>query len=496
MEYIDLNLKNYPNTKDKSIAHGLNSLIRYAVLLNYAPNLYDDLTISYDENNQILKIITKRGVIATRNFIYNDLGAGPYLLRNAISSLSFNNINLSFSSSEGDFNVIVKDKLDLQEKIPCIFVAKEPKAASDHWVSLKDLDNIKTDPSDNSGTTIIAHPINIADLKAIKNQFSFLQTHDKIVNAKYDRLLVSNKHELNWIYLNGAKTTYDLQDQDLNKVHLIYSYVFDYKYRVLIGKQDEYRNNDELITAILANLSEEDQKKYLPTIFNNENSWEWRYSLVQELVTNIMWHWNPDQYLIYCEAEPYPQFIQIAKQANKTLVKLNEQAYWYLRRQGVNTLYVWVQKYMNSHYNASNDEIRWNEETGKHLNFEEKTNIRMLAQFINDIFVPSYPHLKQAWDKLQLNYLYIAVFTNLPDDKGMYWREARAGLINRKNLIHVPDLFIAGKKILYETAPNLDYEEFSNKWLEALLNFMLDKEAKQQKAINNHKKINQKKKPS
>ena len=95
---------------------------------------------------------------------------------------------------------------------------------------------------------------------------------------------------------------------------------------------------------------------------------------------------------------------------------------------------------------------------------------------------------------MQLNYLYIAVFTNLPDDKGMYWREARAGLINRKNLIHVPDLFIASKKILYETAPNLDYEEFSNKWLEALLNFMLDKEAKQQKAINNHKKINQKKK--
>ena len=30
-------------------------------------------------------------------------------------------------------------------------------------------------------------------------------------------------------------------------------------------------------------------------------------------------------------------------------------------------------------------------------------------------------------------------------------------------LINTADLFIAGKKILYETAPQLDYEEFSNK---------------------------------
>ena len=72
MEYIDLNLKNYPNSIDKSIPTGLYYLISYAVLLNYAPNKYDDLDLSYDENNQTLKITTHRGVISTKNFLYND----------------------------------------------------------------------------------------------------------------------------------------------------------------------------------------------------------------------------------------------------------------------------------------------------------------------------------------------------------------------------------------------------------------------------------------
>ena len=85
---VDLNLKNYPNTRNKSIPYGLSSLIRYAILLNYAPNLYDDLELSYDENNQMLKIITKRGSIATRDFIYNDLSYSSYLLRNARGSPS------------------------------------------------------------------------------------------------------------------------------------------------------------------------------------------------------------------------------------------------------------------------------------------------------------------------------------------------------------------------------------------------------------------------
>ncbi|MBO7084387.1 hypothetical protein J6W20_00360 [bacterium] len=72
MEYIDLNLKNYPNSIDKSLPAGLYDLISYAILLNYAPNKYDDLDLSYDENNQTLKITTHRGVIGAKNFLYND----------------------------------------------------------------------------------------------------------------------------------------------------------------------------------------------------------------------------------------------------------------------------------------------------------------------------------------------------------------------------------------------------------------------------------------
>lgn len=497
MEFIDLNLKNYPNTRNKSIPYGLNSLIRYAILLNYAPNLYDDLELSYDENNQMLKIITKRGSIATRDFIYNDLSYSSYLLRNAISNLSFNNINISFSSSEGNFNVVIKDKLDIQEKISCIFIARQPKETTDHWISLKDLDNNANQPSNqiNNGTTITVHPVNILDLKAIKNQFSFLQTYQAVIKTKYDKLLIAKNDELNWIYLNGAKMDAGLEDQALNKTRLIYSYDFDYKYRVNVGKQYEYDHNDEIIVAILASLSEQDQKQYFPAIFNNEKSLEWKYVMVQELITMNMCKFNPEQYLIYCETEPYPQFMQIAKDANKTLVKLSEQAYWYLRKQQVNSLYAWVQTYMRSHYTSSNDEVRWNKETGQHLNYEEYENIKTLDQFIND-FVLTYPKLKEAWDKMNLPHLYIAVFSQLPDDKGFFWREAKAGLINRKNLINTADLFIAGKKIAYETAPQLDYEEFSNKWSEALINYFISKEANLRKNNNYHKKINQKKKPS
>ncbi|MBO7084388.1 hypothetical protein J6W20_00365 [bacterium] len=48
------------------------------------------------------------------------------MLRNAISLFSFNDVSLTFTSSEGIFKVIVRDKQDLQETIPSIFISKEP----------------------------------------------------------------------------------------------------------------------------------------------------------------------------------------------------------------------------------------------------------------------------------------------------------------------------------------------------------------------------------
>ena len=489
MEYIDLNLKNYPNSIDKSIHTGLYYLISYAVLLNYAPNKYDDLDLSYDENNQTLKITTRRGVICTKNFLYNDEWYTNWLLRNAISLFSFNDINLTFSSSEGIFKVIVKDKEDLQETIPSIFISKEPVVTTANWIPLKNLDEQTLDnDAVVNGTTILVHPISLLDLKQGKDNFSFLKSYQTIINTKENKLLVPLANNLSFIYLNGAKQPkFEVPNQNLNSIHLIYGYDFDMHHQYLTHTENYFQSLGDIMSAVLSGLNEAQQRTYFPAIFNNSLSYEWLASNVQIIVTLAMNKFNPNQYLIYHDGYEYHDFWDIAKKAGKILVKAKDKAFEYLEGQRVPTLYSFVQNYMNFQYPPAKNEAR-------NLNFEERTNLKMLANFV-DNFVNDYPELKETWKRLELNKLYFAIFSDYPNPYGTYWKEYKVAIIVRKNLINMADLLIAGKEIVYQTC-HLDLDQFNNKWLEATINYFVNKCNDLKNDIKNNKKWVQKKKPS
>ena len=487
MEYIDLNLKNYPNTFDRTIPAGLNFLINFAILLNYANNKYDDLDLSYDENSQTLKIITHRGVISTNNFLYNDTSYNNWLLRNAISSLAFNDVSLSFTSSEGIFKVVIKDKQDLSEQIPSIFVSKQDVKLTTNWISLKDFaDQVNNNAT--AKTTIIAHPISLLDLKQVIPNFSFLQSYQAIINTKNNKLLVPKQNELTYIYLNGVRNAdFDAGKQDLNKVHLIYGYDFDMHLQYLNNTQDDFQTNGRIMSKVLEELDEQQAKTYFPAIFNNPNSYEWGSYLVQDIVTLAMNKFFPNQYLIYHDGYEYHDFWDIAKQAGKTVVHVKNEAFNYLENEGVRTLYDFVQEYMNKQYPPSKNE-------SNNLNFEEYNNFKLLNTFI-DNFVANYPELKEAWKKIELNKLFIAVFSNYPNPYGTFWKEYKIGILVRKNLINLADLLIAGKEIIYQTC-NLDRDQFDNKWLEATIDYFMNQCNDLKEALKNSKQAIQNKKPS
>ena len=489
MEYIDLNLKNYPNSIDKSLPAGLYDLISYAILLNYAPNKYDDLDLSYDENNQTLKITTHRGVIGAKNFLYNDEWYANWLLRNAISLFSFNDVSLTFTSSEGIFKVIVRDKQDLQETIPSIFISKEPVVTTANWIPLKDFDEQIADHDlTTSGTTILVHPISLLDLQEIKDSFSFLKSYQTVVNTLNNKLLVPKPNNLSFIYLNGARQQkYEVQNQNLNSIHLIYGYDFDLHQKYLNHTENDFQSLGDIMSAVLSELNETQQRTYFPAIFNNSQSYEWLASSVQIIVTLAMNKFNPHQYLIYHEGYEYRNFWDIAKKAGKILVKVKDKAFDYLQGEGVTTLYSFVQNYMNFQYPPSKNEAR-------NLNFEERTNLKILANFV-DNFVNDYPELKETWKKLELNRLYFAVFSDYPNPYGTYWKEYKIAIIVRKNLINMADLLIAGKEIVYQTC-NLNPDQFNNKWLEATINYFVNKCNDMKNELKNNKKVVQEKKPS
>lgn len=489
MEYLDLNLKNYPNATDKSIPQGLYFIISYAVLLNYAKNKYDDLDLSYDENNQTLKITTKRGVIGVKNFVRNDTQYLNWALLNAISSLTFNDVNLTFSTSEGIFQVIVKDKENIEEKIPSIFISKQDLSAKNNWIPLKTFtEQLTTNSTVINGTTITLHPVSILDLQQVKQSFTFLQSYQVIINTTNNKLLIPKPNEFTYIYLNGIwHSEHDVGNQDLNGMHLIYGYDFDMHQQYLNGTQNDYNNNGSIMAEVLSGLSLEDQKKFFPAIFNNENSYEWSSRMVQGLVTIAMNKFFPNQYLIYKEDEQYRDFWDIAKKAGKTLVKVRNDAYSYLADQDVPTLYYFVQTYMNEQYSPVKNEVR-------NLNFEERNNLKTLGYFI-DNFVNNYPELKAIWKKQDLTRLYIAVFSNYPNQYGTYWKLNRIGIINRKNLINMADLLVAGKQIVYESC-DLPKDQFDNKWLDATITYFMNKNNELKNALKNNKKWVQKKKPS
>ena len=488
MEFLDLNLKNYPMTEDKSIPQGLYFLIAYAVLLNYAKNKYDDLDLSYDENSQTLKITTKRGIIASKNFLNNFAQYTNWTLANAISVLTFNDVNITFSTNEAIYKVIVKDKEDLTEKIPAIFISKQDINPTNNWISLRNFneENAFNDTLGN-GTTITLRPISILDLQTIKPSFSFLQAYQAIINTSNHKLLIPKENELTSIFLNGVwHREHEVGNQDLNGVHLIYGYDFDMHQQYLNNTQSDFNTNGSIMAEILGELSIEDQRKYYPAIFNNEQSYEWSSRMVQGLVTITMNKFYPNQYLIYKDDE-YHDFFEIAKKAGKTLVKVRADAYSYLVDHGIKTLYYFVQEYMNEQYSPAKNEIR-------NLNFEERSNLKTLSYFI-DNFANNYPELKAAWKKQDFNRLYLAVFSAYPNQYGTYWPENRIGIINRKNLINMNDLLIAGKEIVYASC-NLPKDQFDNKWLDATITYFMNKCNDLKSAIKNNKKWVQKKKPS
>ena len=456
---IDLNIF-CVDDENKSSLQAILSLVNNNDAKLTPSNQGDLLTIEYEPVNQILKLNLKHWAIRSEYFINQAYNQAEFLfsLLDATAILVAKGYHLSFKSKFGTLIPYLKQKTGISTIMPTLYLNCQSAHATKNYVNLKDIFN--DDGNDDVGTIITIAPVSLPLLNAIKNHLSFYQDWKQVIKTSKGDLLIPNPDTPHTVYLN----TIDLSNE-LAVSNLSFLYSYDVTINSLATSNDMDLNEQllEAIYLVLSSLTKQEKKFIYPTIFNNEKAKEWTFSKIQVLLTNYFNQLNPGQYVLCAnDDKPFSDYLELVKNANKTVIKVNNDAYYELIKNDVDSIYISANKLIKDNYLPPflNDD----------LTFKQVNNLNLLIGFM-DYFQAHYEPFAKLLAKEQIPYLYWVVISNYPFNTGTYSWKLHECLIDEKNLTNLATLFETACDIVWRYSIDWNYKDFRDAWLKCTIDF-------------------------
>lgn len=458
MQYIDLNIA--PSKfQAESLQDALASLISNDVIHPIFPDYYQTVKVEYDEDTQELKITHQQFNLVPGDFVQqeNTQNLPTDSLRISIAILLSRNIKLTFTSNAGTFIPIVKQKEGINEPLPNVYIQYESKIRTSNANNLKELYNNESIPI--NSTIISVYPVAPNLVQSLQTDFCYLKQWKLIYSTRCGNLLITNHHEVNDVYINGLKASFN------EKINCSLAYSYDINplsVNINLDEDQAIELIDEAIIKILSNLNTEDKKQIYPTLLNNEKSYEWSISKVQELILLFMNKLIPNRYVIYCDKFIDEASLMLVEEANKTLVKINDDIFPTLSEKIHDFLYV-SQQVIASKYLPLiiNDD----------LTFKQQNNLNLLDKFL-EILANNYQAFSECMQQYHVDKFSWLVIENYPDHWGTYSFKENAFFIDEKNLDNLSDLFACAAQIIWKLFWKLDKQEFMHEWWKNSISFL------------------------
>ena len=455
MEYFDLNIQPALLNSNK-IVESLKYLIHNAIKQSPQLEYQQNAIVEYDENTKTLKIKDEGVGIKLIDFI-SHLDANKdnitNHLRNAISILMANKIDLTIKSNFGTFTPIIRNKEGINEQIPSIFIAYEKPT---------DLANDENKSHSTHGTVITLHPIKKQVFGNLKPIFSFLQQWSKILPTNYGTLLVG-KAATNY-YVNGVNFSHLEDDEYRWHHHLAYSYDFNNE------ANNKSKNVLEIINKILQEINDQDKEAIYEKIIGDFRSFEWNYEPIINTIVKYLTNLTTSKYVIAMLLQKNVSLEKYAKQKNIKIIWIKkEKIFDNLVNAGIKT----IDDLNENKTGELVDDSLFNFIAVSKLNKQEKTNWTILKDFLKTFFSKS-EHAQVSLNEANLSIdevikaIKIAQQDNIPincNDFDHNW-----AILDRRFLTDT-------KGELFQQAANLvcdlihdDFGEFMKAWNDMLVN--------------------------
>lgn len=465
MKTIDLNI--CPSKfQNENIHEALCALIYNNVIQPLQTTWQQNIKVAYDEVSQELKIINDDFNLIPSYFVQQEPknDAQTYDFNEAIAILLARNFTITFTSNFGIFKLIVKQKEGINDPLPNVYIEYEENDAITSWNNLKDLYNNQL--SNQTKTTITISPVATNLAIYLQKSFCYLQNWKQIYKTPAGNLLIANQNIINDLYLEGVKTSFNSKIS----IPLIYNYDVSISKDFSDPNDVDFNTVNKFIASILIKLTNEDKKQIYPNLLNNLNSYEWTISKVQEDIITFFNHQTKDQYVIYSDNNQDERYVSLIKEFKKTLIKVNEDVYETLCNQVPNINKVGqeliCQKYFNKYINED-------------LSLSELNNLNLLDQFIV-YFANHFMLFKHCLQQHKLDKLTWLVYDDFEGNSGIYNFIGECGMIARKNLSNLGNLFDVGCKITSQFASSINPQDFENAWLVNSINFLTNYKVKKE----------------
>lgn len=459
---LNINLNYFQKLKDDEVVKAICTCFNNEYTSPATFNHLKELNIEYDFSSQTLKITNKRWSVIATNFVlssYFNKNNNKFL--SALIHLMVNNYHLEIRSKFGKFTPYINQKQGLQTPFSTVHVQVEnAEIDSTNSTNLKDVfneDKIKCD----DWTVVTISPINEKLVEDLKNHLSWTSEWKEILHSYDDYLLINKSRKFNVIYLNGCELNFYREWTP----KLLYSYDIGSSF---MDNVNEYHDDDwyteRALWLILEGLSDDDKKKIYPTILNNKKCLEWSYPKIQKLIIRFLNEQDPNQYVIYNEDLPMPnEQIELVKQANKIVIKLDEDVYNEIKDE-VPNIYkcfqqILIDKFCN--HQVNDDE----------LSSSEKNNVKLLKEFLI-YFTNHYEPLRKELAKDDLDTLPIIIVSGYPNGTGAFSFFENKVIIDRSNLHDLGQTLVTLLRIIWVGFSTDNYHEFKNIWLKNAVDFL------------------------
>lgn len=471
MEYFDLNLRP-SELKHFSIQDAIAAIIENAI--TQYPNLayWNQVIVKYNENENVLSISDNGNGINLKNFVQqlNNDGNLSTGIRKAIAYLLASNYQINFTSNFGTFTPVIRNKEGLSEIIPSIFIGYEPvQNKPSKWINIKSL--IHPQSQNVHGTCVTISHLLPSTVKNTKYYFCFLQEWAKIMNTQAGKILIPiDNNQVNNFFLQGSNLTCLDEKGDYYHLHFLYSYdvnpAFFNQEIIEDSKLHAWTHNAYIISSILANLTIEDQAVIYPTLLKNQHSIEWSYYQVRKLVVQYFAKTNPNEYLIGVWESENEMLVEIAKQANKTIIWLHDNdEYYELINEGIQTVYDFGQAYLTNHFTSYVDR--------EELSATKSKNWQAMQAFLT-YFIKQNDVIAQSLKKHHQTNFNIKIVKNLPLGKGIYLVNSHFSIIDVQTLNDFATLAATVFNIIYAQIDDIKWEDYKVMWIHDLTDFVLE----------------------
>lgn len=497
MKYYELNLavpNDFSNLNDNE---ALCSFISNEVIWVTPENASKQLTLSYDKEHQILKIVHHNFSIKLSDFSAYTYQPSHFFIpfQVAIASLVAKNYSINIISKNGTFHPVIIGTNDDSTRLMNAYIVYNQNSIKE--IQFTRLNNFiyQVDNQLNDTTTII-YPVTKENLNYIKSSFSFLYPWKQVLNSQYGKLLVPSHHVAGKIYING-KAFRDLASFESTILFYSYELILDDKVKSWAIHPNIFQI-PKMLAKIIDGLNKDDKISICQTLVNNDYALEWFIPEIGILVVKCLLTTFKKQYLLADYYRPNSLYYQLAKQNNKTIIYPTNQISSYFSLD--NSLSNWALKFLENKYKSK---ILKSHQLTK----EEQNNLATLNEFCHHLPTEEelirqkfeqekahgswkdYESPEEIFNLKGCTKLQILAIDDFPNQLGFFDLKMYAILINRSNLKEITNAF----SVCYQILDQFSLNEYADAWINTMAKYMMELKNKQPDneklaALTTHKK--------